>query len=149
MTRGYDRLNEATAEAKIIDADGRFWHRMGDLGYLDDHDRLWFCGRKVERVQTANGTLYTDPCEAVFNDHPHVFRSALIGLGEAPNQTPAIVVEPEAGKTVDYGELRKLAIAQKHTAAINTFFTEKSFPVDVRHNAKIHRRTLAKKFSKT
>lgn len=149
VTHGYDGLSDATAAAKILDAEGGFWHRMGDLGYLDDHDRLWFCGRKVERVQTANGPLYTDPCEAVFNDHPHVFRSALIGLGEAPNQKPAIVVEPEVGKIVDYTELRELALAQEHTASIDSFFTEKQFPVDVRHNAKIHRRTLAKKFRKS
>lgn len=148
VTNGYDGLGEATAAAKITDDEGRFWHRMGDVGYLDDHDRLWFCGRKVERVQTREGTLYTDPCEAVFNDHPDVFRSALIGLGSAPDQTPAIVVEPESGKTVDKSELRKLALSQKHTAMIDTFFSEKKFPVDVRHNAKIHRRTLAKKFSK-
>ena len=30
-----------------------FYHRMGDLGYLDEQGRLWFCGRKSHRVVTA------------------------------------------------------------------------------------------------
>jgi len=33
------------------------------------------------------------------------------------------------------------------TSEIDTFFFEKSFPVDVRHNAKIHRLSLARKFA--
>ena len=51
-TRAYDQLPEATARAKIKE-DGHFWHRMGDLRYLDDEGRLWFCGRLAERVETA------------------------------------------------------------------------------------------------
>ena len=34
---------------------GGFWHRMGDVGYLDEQGRIWFCGRKSHRVQTAGG----------------------------------------------------------------------------------------------
>lgn len=148
VTNEYDRLPEATAQAKVVDPDGRLWHRMGDVGYLDEAGRLWFCGRKVERVRTAAGTLYTDPCEAVFNDHPDVRRSALIGLGDAPEQLPAIVVEPESGKSVDFSELRELAKQHSHTREIETFFVARAFPVDVRHNAKIHRLTLARRFQK-
>ena len=29
------------------------WHRMGDLGCIDEKGRLWFCGRKSHRVVTA------------------------------------------------------------------------------------------------
>ena len=32
---------------------------------------------------TAEGTLYTIPCEAVFNTHPEVARTALVGVGPA------------------------------------------------------------------
>ena len=40
-------------------------------------------------------------------------------------------------------ELRHLARAHVHTANINTFFFHPKLPVDVRHNAKIHRLELA------
>ncbi len=71
---------------------------MGDCGYLDDHDRFWFCGRVAHRVITAVGTMYTIPCEAIFNQHPRVFRSALVGVGPRGDQTPVIVVEPKRGQ---------------------------------------------------
>jgi hypothetical protein len=41
-------------------------------------------------------------------------------------------------------ELRALALGHPHTAAIKTFYFREHFPVDVRHNAKIHRLSLAK-----
>jgi len=41
-------------------------------------------------------------------------------------------------------ELRALAREHPHTAAIKTYYFRPHFPVDVRHNAKIHRLTLAR-----
>ena len=64
---------------KIAD-DGGPWHRMGDVGYLDSQDRFWFCGRMAHRVTTPVGALFTIPCEAVFNLHPKVRRTALVGV---------------------------------------------------------------------
>jgi len=125
------------------------WHRMGDCGYFDPLGRLWFCGRKVERVLTANGPLFTEPCEQVFRSHPQVARCALIGLGVPGKQLPALVIQPReklsaSAKTALARELRSLAAAHATTAGITRFYFHKTFPVDVRHNAKIHRLTLAK-----
>ncbi len=155
VTEEYDQLPEATAGAKIRDG-GQVWHRIGDLGYFDERGRLWFCGRKAERVETAAGRLYTDCCEAIFNRHPRVFRSALIGLGPTGEQEPAIVIEPEPGawprnareRQRFLEELKKYGTETEATARIRRFFFKKKLPVDVRHNAKIHRRTLAKEFDR-
>jgi olefin beta-lactone synthetase len=143
VTKTYDAQPAATALAKIGE-----WHRMGDCGYRDADGRLWFCGRKVERVETMHGTLHTEPCEQLFRTHPRVTRCALVGLGERPDQRAALVVE---GSPLDSRaarnfarELRELALRQEHTQAIKVFFFHPKFPVDVRHNAKIHRLTLAK-----
>lgn len=148
VTKSYDALPEATAAAKIPD-DDIIWHRMGDCGYFDDEGRLWFCGRKAERVETAAGPLFTEPCEQVFRDHPKVARCAFIGLGSRGQQTPALVVQPSkplisSEEKALADELRKLAVQHVHTSGIKTFFFHPRFPVDVRHNAKIHRLTLAK-----
>ncbi|MDX1777226.1 MAG: fatty acid CoA ligase family protein, partial [Desulfobulbales bacterium] len=51
VTRGYADNDRENRLAKIMDND-EFWHRMGDLGYIDDNNRLWFCGRKGHRVIT-------------------------------------------------------------------------------------------------
>lgn len=165
VTKQYDARPDATAAAKIVgraspaadpgselDAaartSGAVWHRMGDCGYLDAEGRLWFCGRKVERVETAHGVLHTEPCEQVFRAHPRVQRCALIGLGPRGQQRPAIVVEAVLEHTAERRQLARelaaLAEQHPHTVRINTFYFHPKFPVDVRHNAKIHRLALAR-----
>ncbi len=147
VTQTYDRLPDATAAAKIADGPA-VWHRMGDCGYLDAEGRLWFCGRKVERVETLRGTLHTEPCEQVFRQHPRAARCALVGLGEPGRQRPAIIVETKVADSAEARnlarELRLLGRDHAHTADITLFYFRERFPVDVRHNAKIHRLTLAK-----
>ncbi len=150
VTRCYDGLPEADATAKIADGTG-FWHRMGDLGWLDEAGRLWFCGRKVERVETTDGPRYTDCCEAIFNAHREVFRSALIDLGGG---VAGIVIEPKRNafprskqaRARFTADLIRLGSAHPMTAGIRDFYFERRFPVDVRHNAKIHRLVLARKW---
>jgi acyl-coenzyme A synthetase/AMP-(fatty) acid ligase len=122
---------------------------MGDAGRIDHDGRLWFSGRIAERVETSSGPLYTEPVEQVFRGHPQVARCALIGLGRRGQQEPALVVQPIAKVTTDQlatltGALRTLARQYPHTAIIRKFFFHPDFPVDVRHNAKIHRLTLAR-----
>ena len=154
VTPGYWGLEEATRRAKLRDADGRLWHRMGDAGYRDAQGRLWFCGRIAHRVRTAQGTLFSVPCEAIFNQHPQVYRSALVGLPlnivEAACR-PVIIIEPKPGcfpKTTAareqfIRELLELGRANPLTADITTVLFHPAFPVDIRHNAKIRREDLA------
>lgn len=146
VTTTYDGLRDATARAKIRDRKGRVWHRMGDAGYLDDSGKLWFCGRISERVITRDGPMYTDCCEGIFNSIPGVNRSALIGLGDPPAQRPAIVIEPEPGRKPSDWDILKVAQTHERTRPIQQVFFCSAFPVDVRHNAKIHRSTLARRF---
>ncbi len=147
VTKEYDGNTTATAAAKIKDGN-TIWHRMGDCGFLDEAGRLWFCGRKVERVVTLHGTFFTEPCERVFRQHPQVTRCALIGLRSHDRVRAALVVEAQpkdsAACRAFARELRGLARQHKHTEFIAIFYFNPSFPVDVRHNAKIHRLTLAK-----
>jgi acyl-coenzyme A synthetase/AMP-(fatty) acid ligase len=122
---------------------------MGDTGFLDEKGDLWFCGRKAERVVTPTGTLFTEPCERVFRRHPRAVRCALIGLTDKQGATnPALVVESPLTRQAEAlslaRELRELGKLQNHSASITRFLFHPRFPVDVRHNAKIHRLTLAR-----
>jgi len=144
-TRQYDNNAHENRLAKIKDHPD-FWHRMGDMGYLDDTGRLWVCGRKAHRVMTANGPLFTLCCEAIFNRHPAVFRSALVGLGEPPAQLPVIIVEladPNVDHPALLRELEKMAAANPLTSGIVHFLIHPAFPTDIRHNAKIFREKLS------
>ncbi len=148
VTKEYLDLPEKTREAKIYDG-STIWHRMGDMGFMDEAGLLWFLGRKGHRVETANGLMTPIPCEAIYNKHPAVKRSALIGLGKQGRQVPAIVIERRDGqflsgkeRSIFESELLSLAKKYPHTAMIQKIFLSKHFPVDVRHNIKIDRTKL-------
>ena len=151
VTERYVVRDDQNPMHKIADGD-RTWHRMGDVGYLDDRDRFWFCGRKAHRIICGKRTLFTVPCEAIFNAHPAVYRSALIGRGQRPEQTPVILIETfpeskplnEAASAALRDELLDLAARNPITRRIaEVIIREKPLPTDIRHNSKIFREQLA------
>jgi acyl-CoA synthetase (AMP-forming)/AMP-acid ligase II len=160
VTQRYYNRDEANRRAKIIDpATGDVLHRMGDVGYLDEQGRLWFCGRKSHRVETPWGTLFTDQVEPIFNTLPQVTRTALVGVTRNGITYPVLCVERLKAEPAPRGQageatssswnaflptLRQTAQRFEHTARIETFLEYgKAFPVDVRHNSKIFREKLA------
>jgi len=148
VTRAYFNAEEHNRLGKIPDADGEIRHRMGDLGYQDEQGRLWFVGRKSHRVLTPDGPMDTTPCEAVFNTHPAVFRSALVGVDRGEGVEPVLCIELEsetvkADRAELTAELLELGEGFDHTRSIRTVLIHPGFPVDIRHNAKIKRGQLA------
>ena len=157
VTREYFNRPEATRLAKIVDPERAIqYHRMGDVGYRDEQGKLWFCGRKSHRVILHDQTLFTIPCEAIFNTHPAVFRSALVGVSRkggvrrpAPNEViPVICIEPirrlaRGERDRVRSELLERAAAFAPTRRIRTILFHRAFPVDIRHNSKIFREQLA------
>ncbi len=141
VTDQYFNRETQTRAAKMTDEKGRVWHRMGDLGWLDESGRLWYCGRKSERVQTAEGELYTECVEGPVNAIEGVYRSALVGLGQPGSQTPVIVIEPDPG--IRPGELIEAVQATVKPHGITRVESLPAFPVDIRHNAKIRRKEIA------
>jgi len=141
--------------AKIVDdstddsdeGGGAVLHRMGDVGYRDDEGRLWYCGRKSHRVQLADRVLFTEMVEGVFNTHPAVRRTALVGVVVDGVVTPVLCVELEQGvarrRTEGVRqELLEMARARDDTAVIETVLFHPAFPTDIRHNSKIFREQL-------
>jgi acyl-CoA synthetase (AMP-forming)/AMP-acid ligase II len=121
------------------------WHRTGDVGYFDQQVRFWYCGRKSQRVETAAGPLYTECVEAVYNAHPAVRRSALVGVGEMGNQIPVMIIEE--GRPIsnaDEAQLRSIFPVDEDSPVVgDCFVVDWPLPVDIRHNAKINREKLA------
>ena len=147
--------------SKIRDGD-TVWHRIGDVGYLDDEGRFWYCGRKSQRVETRNGPLFTARIEEVFNSLPGVRRSALVGVGPVGNRLPIVIVEPMDKAVVATTSqaihrqsmlidawydieprLNNLWYAPDGFIPLKAILFHPSLPVDVRHNAKINREQLA------
>ena len=149
VTREYFRRPEATAKSKIQDADGTYWHRMGDAARFDDDELLWFLGRLSHVLHTPD-VLFPVPVENVFNTHERVLRSALVGVGRPGHERPVVIIEPlkgemPGGKVMREGfvmQLKTIGARCPLTRDLETFLFHESFPVDVRHNAKIHREEL-------
>lgn len=156
VTREYAFDPPATSQAKIpVDAaaqdparPGEVWHRIGDAGYLDAQGLLWFAGRLSHRIETATGTVLPVPTENLFNTHPAVERSALVGLNlpGAAHPVPHLIVIPAAGHAPS-AEFARTILAHGAAHALGRLVEglsfKDAFPVDVRHNAKIHRGELA------
>jgi acyl-CoA synthetase (AMP-forming)/AMP-acid ligase II len=147
-TDSYWKRDSDTAMAKIIDANGTIWHRMGDAGIMDGMGRLWYCGRVSQRIDTGQEILFADQCEAVFNQHPDLLRSAVVGIGARGAQIPVLCIEvtgklsPVDTERVHF-DLLQLAQAFALTRSIHTVLFHPGFPVDIRHNSKINREELA------
>jgi acyl-CoA synthetase (AMP-forming)/AMP-acid ligase II len=159
VTREYVTRTDANSLHKVRDGDD-IWHRIGDLGYLDEANRFWFCGRKSHRVIVASTdkesnettvTRYTVCCEAILNEHPRVYRTALVGCRTKRGVVPALIVElwPEhrckniRDEHTLTAELRTLVDGHPNTAGIRHILIHPNMPTDIRHNAKIFREKLA------
>jgi acyl-CoA synthetase (AMP-forming)/AMP-acid ligase II len=148
VTPLYYSNHKATQLAKINDADGNIIHRMGDMGYFDEKGRLWFCGRKSHRVITTDKTYYTVCVEALFNNHPDVFRTAIVPHKTDDNINAVLIVElydcnlSRKRKDEIKEEFLELASSNELAKGIKTVLFHTKFPVDIRHNAKIFREKL-------
>ncbi|MBK7876367.1 MAG: AMP-binding protein [Planctomycetes bacterium] len=155
VTHRYASESEATRAAKIAGDEG-FWHRMGDLGWLDDEGRLWFCGRKSHRLETGRGIVAPVPTENVVQRHPRVRRAALVGVGERGAQRAVLVIEPKKGefpkkksaRAAFVDEVLAFLAAERRATPLHAPETiehvlfHPAFPVDVRHNAKVKNELL-------
>ncbi len=151
----YYQRPSATRLAKIKTVDNQIYHRMGDLGYLDEQGQLWMCGRKAHRVdaQIIQGEqdiqrYFSIPCERIYNTHPQVKRSALVGIKVKGKTTPLVCLELKQGVSCSnsaqlYNELNQVSEQHSHTKGITRYLIHPDFPVDIRHNAKIFREKLA------
>jgi olefin beta-lactone synthetase len=139
VTESYIAREDANLLSKIYNGDDVI-HRMGDVGYFDEVGRLWYCGRKSHRVITKDDVLFTEQIEGIFNVHPIVYRTALVGVDKEP------VLWVELAKNGDKEkiklELMHLAKDRPQACKIKTFLFMKKFPTDVRHNSKIIREQL-------
>ena len=150
VTAEYAEDAAATAGAKLRCADGTVWHRIGDVGRFDSEGRLWFMGRKTHRIETPKGVRMPVPLENIFNQHPRAARTALVGVGPPGEEVPFCIVEALPGEhpksdVMTQGfimQLREIGRKVPRSAEIEHFLFHPAFPVDPRHNAKIHREEL-------
>jgi len=149
VSPAYFRDEDSTRKNKTYGPGGEIWHRIGDAGYLDEQGRLWYCGRAGQRVRAKDGPLFSLQCEPIFDAHPAVRRSGLVGVPDGASELPVLCAEligrPDAAaRAALRGELRRLAAARPVTRQIRHLLFPDALPVDPRHNSKIERPALAR-----
>lgn len=148
VSPGYFLDPESTRKNKVPDPEGE-WHRFGDVGYLDVHGRLWVCGRVSQRVRAAGRNLFPLQVEPLFDAHPKVRRSGLVGVPAPGGELPVLCVEVNSDVAKNelaglHRELLARAAESETTSAVHAILFKHRLPVDPRHNSKIERSSLAK-----
>lgn len=136
VTKRYYQNPTANEKAKFYLHD-KLFHRMGDMGYLDEEGRLWFLGRKVHIVTNAKGEIYYPMgIEPLFNRETNIFeRTALVQDKEGAS----LMIVPSFGVSFNQAHQHAKEIIQKRSLLIDHIYPIKAIKVDTRHNIKIDR----------
>jgi acyl-CoA synthetase (AMP-forming)/AMP-acid ligase II len=135
---GYFRNTEAFARAKVVDPDGRVWHRTGDVCTQDEEGRLWMLGRVHNAIQREGGLLFPVEAELVMKRLPVVGRAAYIGVPDATLGEAAWAVftlqdgaEVEGATGVVRSALEGVGIP------VDRVVLTADIPMDPRHHSKV------------
>jgi len=115
------------------------WHRMGDVGHVDESGRLWLDGRVNTIVMRGQCPIYPMPVETVAASLPFVRRAALIGVpDENLGERSVLVVEFEVDvvKPNDWRAQLQALCAQQDWI-VDEVHSIRRLPVDARHNSRI------------
>ncbi|MGQ9825010.1 MAG: class I adenylate-forming enzyme family protein [Desulfotomaculales bacterium] len=100
---GYWRNPEATAESL---KDG--WFYSGDMARMDEDGFFYIVGRQKEMIISGGENIYAAEVEMVFNDHPAVKESALIGKPDPKwGEIGVLIVQLRPGQEVGAEELKQ------------------------------------------
>jgi acyl-CoA synthetase (AMP-forming)/AMP-acid ligase II len=148
--RDYFRNPEATAENKILDADGTVWHRMGDTVYADAAGMLRLVGRVHSTIMRRGTHVHPQLLEAAARaDDGRIKAVAAIGLPDAALGEAAVIVVQtvavESAEATGTPTTAAQAIAADVLARLREagfpvdriVVTARPLPVDPRHNSKI------------
>jgi len=142
----YYNLPEMTAAHKIYSNDGRVvWHRLGDVGRVDDTGRVWIYGRKSHTCTWQDEYYYPLAVESLFNHLENVRRTALVNVRINGETKLALVIEPVIRGKKSMQRSVFVERAKMWNLPLEHFYVYPSiFPVDPRHNAKIDRSKLSR-----
>jgi len=113
MMAGYHNRPEADAEIHWRDAQGRVYHRSGDIGRFDAEGFLTLLDRIKDVIISGGHNIYAADLEAVLARHDGVLDAAVIGVPSAEwGETPLALVVPRPGARLDPAALRDWVNAQ-------------------------------------
>jgi acyl-CoA synthetase (AMP-forming)/AMP-acid ligase II len=122
----YHGLGDSSSKLSI---DGKKWHRTGDIGYFDNHDRLWLIGRNQK--ESNLDTTFSYAVEAAALSHPSIKRAAFV----ARAQSAFLFIETQMRKPASEESISLLDSIS--WAEVTTLRRTNRIPFDTRHNTKV------------
>ena len=147
VSRRYFGDPRAEADQKIRTTGGHVWHRLGDLGYLDEDGRIYVVGRVNDTVQRRGRSLYPLVVEPLIEQLPFVRRCGLVGHPRKGMNRSILAYEAE-GRPARRRQRRERedtirAECERIDVIIDQVVVVGEIPVDRRHNGKVERDELA------
>jgi acyl-coenzyme A synthetase/AMP-(fatty) acid ligase len=143
---GYDGLWATERSARPADADGRAWHRTGDVGHLDAAGRLWIEGRTVHVIDAVDGAITPVPVELAAEAVDTVTGAAAVGVGPTGCQQLVVVVradgEGDGLASEGVTDAVRAAVRDRTGRTVAAVLAREELPVDIRHGTKIDRTAL-------
>ena len=136
VARSYFRNPEATAENKIIDADGDVWHRMGDTGYVDEQGYVWLVGRVHSTIFRDGKAVHPQLLEQAGAGSEPRLRIAAAGLPDVDlGERVVVVVETDREGDISSQVRQRIELAGLPVDEVRR--AARPLPLDPRHRSKI------------
>lgn len=80
VCRGYWNLPDKTSESFVVDAEGRRWHRSGDVVVKDEEGFYTIVDRKKDMILRGGENVYSVEVENLILTNPKVLQAAVVGV---------------------------------------------------------------------
>lgn len=138
VCESYYNNPEATRETKIRDADGEVWHRTSDLGYLDEHDRVWLVGRIHNAIRRGDEWLFPVQAEIALKAVEGTDLVAFLGLPDDElGERTCAAVSLEEGADADEVADRARQALEDEGIEVDEVVVREDIPMDPRHHSKV------------
>lgn len=139
VCRDYFNNDDAFRSTKILDEQGRVWHRTGDLAYQDDNGYLWMVGRVHNAIERGGRYYFPVRAEVILKRCPFVKQAAFLGLPDDElGERTAVAISLRDGHTDRAAAEREVRrLFDKNGIPIDAFYVVDAVPMDPRHHSKV------------
>lgn len=147
VCKSYFNDPEAVKKTKVIESNGKVWHRTGDLACLDKDGNVWLVGRVHNAISRGDEMLFPVKAEMLMRKQDGVFLSAFLGMPDEKLGEKAYALVQLADDAKDRKDeiLKKVAEALKaENIPFDYIDTVDHIPMDPRHHSKVEYGVLRK-----
>jgi acyl-CoA synthetase (AMP-forming)/AMP-acid ligase II len=146
VCRDYYNNPDAFKSTKILDHDGRIWHRTGDLAYLDKHKNLWMVGRVNNAIERKGKYYFPVRAEVLLKKLDFVYRCGFLGIPDTERPefgettVAAIELHSDIDRNIfDFKNAKQLILQlfAEQGIPLDQIYFVTQVPMDPRHHSKV------------